>query len=58
MKKHANKRSSDLELRKPDQISGPYGDLLNGVVRLTEEARLVAVRSVNAVLTSAYWMIG
>jgi predicted nuclease of restriction endonuclease-like (RecB) superfamily len=37
---------------------GPYSELLTGVVRLIEEARLAAVRSVNAVLTSTYWLVG
>jgi len=31
---------------------------LSGVVRLIEQARLAAVRSVNVVLTSTYWLVG
>ncbi len=36
----------------------PYGELLSGVVSLIEHARLAAVRSVNVVLTSTYWLVG
>jgi predicted nuclease of restriction endonuclease-like (RecB) superfamily len=36
----------------------PYGELLLGVVSLVEQARLAAVRSVNVVLTSTYWLVG
>jgi hypothetical protein len=36
----------------------PYRELLKGVVRLIEQARLAAVRSVNVVLTSTYWLVG
>jgi len=32
--------------------------LLSGVVSLIGQARLAAVRSVNAVLTSTYWLVG
>src|SRR5437763_3297743 len=32
--------------------------LLSGVVSLIEEGRLAAVRSVNVVLTSTYWLVG
>jgi predicted nuclease of restriction endonuclease-like (RecB) superfamily len=35
-----------------------YGELLIGVVCLIEQARLTAVRSVNVVLTSTYWLVG
>ena len=37
---------------------GPYADLLMGVVRLVEQAPLAAVRFVNVVLTSTYWLVG
>ena len=37
---------------------GPYRELLGGVVRLIEQARLAAVRSVNFVLTSTFWLVG
>ena len=39
-------------------LDDPYGDLLRGVVGLIEQARLAAVRSVNVVLTSTYWLVG
>jgi predicted nuclease of restriction endonuclease-like (RecB) superfamily len=58
MRKSTGKRSTDLKRRKPDQLIGPYGELLTGVVRLIEESRLAAVRSVNAVLTSTDWLVG
>jgi hypothetical protein len=35
-----------------------YGELLSGVVSLIEQARVAAVRSVNVVLTSTYWLVG
>lgn len=35
-----------------------YADLLGGVTALLEEARHVAARSVNAVLTATYWEVG
>lgn len=35
-----------------------YAHLLRGVMSLVEEARLGTVRSINAVLTSTYWLIG
>jgi predicted nuclease of restriction endonuclease-like (RecB) superfamily len=44
--------------RKPKAPAGPYRELLSGVVRLIEQARLAAVRSVNVVLTSTYWVVG
>src|ERR1700722_13756955 len=47
-----------VKRRKPKLPRGPYGKLLSGVVRLIEQARLAAVRSVNVVLTSTYWMVG
>lgn len=36
----------------------PYNRLLADISRLLDQARRTAVRSVNAVLTSAYWQIG
>jgi hypothetical protein len=47
-----------MERRKPKSPRVPYRDLLSGVVRLIEQARLAAVRSVNVVLTSTYWLVG
>src|ERR1017187_3943815 len=44
--------------RKPKAPYDPYGELLSGVVGLIEQARLAAVRSVNVVLTSTYWLVG
>jgi predicted nuclease of restriction endonuclease-like (RecB) superfamily len=38
--------------------TGPYSQLLTGVVSLIEQSRVAAVRSVNAVLTSTYWLVG
>jgi predicted nuclease of restriction endonuclease-like (RecB) superfamily len=35
-----------------------YGDVLNGVVELLEEARRSSARSVNALMTATYWEIG
>ena len=47
-----------VKRRAPKATRGPYGKLLNGVVSLIEEARFTAVRSVNVVLTSTYWLVG
>jgi len=45
--------------RRASQVAHhPYGELLTGVVSLIEQARLAAVRSVNVVLTSTYWLVG
>jgi hypothetical protein len=54
----SSKRPGKVERRKPKLPHGPYRELLNGVVRLIEQARLAAVRSVNVVLTSTYWLVG
>ena len=47
-----------VERRAPKARRDPYGELLSGVVSLIEEARFAAVRSVNVVLTSTYWLVG
>ena len=44
--------------RSPKAAPDPYAELLRGVVSLIEQARLAAVRSVNVVLTSTYWLAG
>jgi len=54
----SSKHLGKMERRKPKLPHGPYGALLSGVVRLIEQARLAAVRSVNIVLTSTYWLVG
>jgi len=53
----SRRHSGSLE-RRPAHAHGEYGELLTGVVRLIEEARVAAVRSVHVVLTSAYWLVG
>lgn len=47
-----------MERRAPKVVHDPYGELLAGVVSLIERARLAAVRPVNVVLTSTYWLVG
>src|SRR5664279_4895610 len=48
-----------VERRRPGASPrGPYRELLSGVARLIEQGRLAAVRSVNVVLTSTYWLVG
>jgi predicted nuclease of restriction endonuclease-like (RecB) superfamily len=54
----SSKHPGKVEHRKPKAPHGPYRELLSGVVRLIERARLAAVRSVNVVLTSTYWLVG
>jgi hypothetical protein len=39
-------------------VTEVYDGLLQGVVRLLEEARKTSARSVNAILTATYWEIG
>ncbi|MGA7240894.1 MAG: PDDEXK nuclease domain-containing protein [Bryobacteraceae bacterium] len=39
-------------------MQGSYRDLLRAVVTLIERGRISSVRSVNAVLTSTYWLVG
>jgi hypothetical protein len=46
------KHSGKMVRRKAKAPRPPYRELLKGVVRLIEQARLAAVRSVNVVLTS------
>jgi predicted nuclease of restriction endonuclease-like (RecB) superfamily len=53
-----SKHPVKVERRKPKAPHSPYSELLSGVVRLIEQARLAAVRSVNVVLTSTYWLVG
>jgi len=50
--------SREIGSRKPKGPYGPYRNLLSRVVRLIEQARLAAVRSVNVALTSTYWLVG
>jgi predicted nuclease of restriction endonuclease-like (RecB) superfamily len=53
-----SKPPGKAERRKPKAPYDPYHELLSGVVGLIEQARLAAVRSVNVVLTSTYWLVG
>ena len=39
-------------------VTEVYDGLLQGVVRLLEEARITSARSVNAIMTATYWEIG
>jgi len=55
----AGKSSSKAVVRREAKAPyRPYRELLKGVVRLIEQARLATVRSVNVVLTSTYWLVG
>jgi predicted nuclease of restriction endonuclease-like (RecB) superfamily len=47
-----------LMTKKNPGIAKSYDGLLQGVVHLLEEARRSAARSVNAIVTAAYWEIG
>jgi DUF1016 N-terminal domain len=46
-------KTSTLVLRSRD-----YGTMLNRVVSLIEEARRASARTVNALMTATYWLIG
>jgi predicted nuclease of restriction endonuclease-like (RecB) superfamily len=56
--KSRKKQPVKLKRRSRKVTRGPYSALLTGVVSLIEQARLTAVRSVNVVLTSTYWLVG
>jgi len=58
VKKTPKQNPDKVERRAPKAAWDPYGELLSGVVSLIEEARLAAVRAVNVVLTSTYWLVG
>jgi hypothetical protein len=42
----------------PKKKSGDYSHLVSGITELLETARRASARSVNAIMTGAYWMIG
>jgi hypothetical protein len=54
----STKQPLKIERHKPESPLGTYGELLTGVVRVIEQARIAAARSVNVVLTSTYWLVG
>ena len=58
MPKSRKQQPVKVERRGPNVGRDPYRELVTGVVGLIEQARLVAVRSVNVVLTSTYWLAG
>src|SRR5215472_8781335 len=59
MRKSCTQHQGKVERRARKALDDTsYGELLSGVVRLIEQARLTAVRSVNVVLTSTYWLVG
>jgi predicted nuclease of restriction endonuclease-like (RecB) superfamily len=58
VKKGRKQHPGRVQQRAPKAALGRYSELLSGVVSLIEEARLAAVRSVNVVLTSTYWLVG
>jgi predicted nuclease of restriction endonuclease-like (RecB) superfamily len=58
VKKGRKQHLGKVKQRAPMAALGRYSELLSGVVTLIEEARLAAVRSVNVVLTSTYWLVG
>lgn len=43
---------------KAGRAADPYAQVLGGITELLEAARRAAARSVNAVMTAAYWEIG
>ena len=59
MRKSRTQHQDKVERRARKALEdNSYGELLSGVVRVIEQARLTAVRSVNVVLTSTYWLVG
>jgi DUF1016 N-terminal domain len=51
---------SDIQkkTKKPLSPSTGYADMLSGIVGLLEDARRASARTVNVVMTAAYWEIG
>ena len=58
VKKPAKRQPARKPRPKPKMMQGPYRELLRGVVTLVEQGRISAIRSVNTVLTSTYWLVG
>jgi predicted nuclease of restriction endonuclease-like (RecB) superfamily len=58
VRKLRNQHPAKVERRASKAAPDPYRELLSGVVSLIEQARFAAVRSVNVVLTSTYWLVG
>ena len=54
----SSKQPVKMERHKPESLLDAYGELLTGVVRVIEQGRIAAARSVNVVLTSTYWLVG
>jgi predicted nuclease of restriction endonuclease-like (RecB) superfamily len=51
------RRRRDLPTKDTDPVTG-YGSVLSDIVRVVEGARRSAARSVNAVMTATYWLVG
>jgi predicted nuclease of restriction endonuclease-like (RecB) superfamily len=58
VKKPAKRQPARKSRPKQKIVQGSYRDLLRAVVTLIERGRISSVRSVNAVLTSTYWLVG
>ena len=58
VKKPAKRQPARKPRPKQKIMQGSYRELLRGVVTLIEQGRISSVRSVNAVLTSTYWLVG
>ena len=43
---------------KKDVALSEYGTILSGIIELLESARLASARSINTIITAAYWEIG
>jgi predicted nuclease of restriction endonuclease-like (RecB) superfamily len=52
------KRVGTRTKRTPGATLRDYDEVLSGVVELLEQARRIAARSVNAIMTATYWEIG
>jgi hypothetical protein len=58
VKKTPKQSPGKVERRPAKAALDPYSELLSGGVSLIEEARIAAIRAVNVVLTSTYWLVG
>ena len=54
----SEKRVAKREMAEPDELGAPYLAIFGDVSKIIDAARESAVRSVNAAITAAYWLIG
>lgn len=53
-----SEESNNNELTAPDALNGAFNEFATGIADILNAARQQAARSVNAILTAAYWEMG